>query len=621
MRIFWELKYFFKANQKQYWLAVSLLTIVALLLMIPPKLIGDIVDAIVNQRLDSTTLTLTGIWLFVLAVVIYIARVLWRIFLFGASHKLAAETRMNLYRHWLKLSPSYFQRNKLGDLMAHATNDVEALQMTAGEGILAAFDGLLTGLIVLAMMVFTISWELTIAAFIPWPIAALFMYRFGRELHSGFATAQDSFGQLTDIGQETVSGVRTIKSYGQEDDIQSRYNAIAKTSSNAYMKVAATDAKYHPTIGITIGASFLMTLVYGGWMIIHQRLTLGQLTSFTMYLGYMIWPMFAFGWMLNIAERGSAAFKRITRLLNERPDIIDNGKGTNLPGYDLAVELTEFHYPNYLSTTADRQASKPSQTTAQDSEGSENGIQSGIGSESPGDKAALPVLNNLSFSLNESGTLGITGPTGSGKTTLLRLLLREYESADVKVLWGGVQVQNLQLEVLRHHIAYVPQEPFLFSTSIRENLLLGHAQATQSDLERVIEIAALQEDINSLPKGLDTMVGERGVTLSGGQKQRVALARALLREAPILILDDALSAVDTGTETRILTHLKNSVRQQTTIIVSHRLSALRHAEQILVLQDGRIREQGSHAELLARQDWYASIYALQQIETALDREH
>ncbi|OZG72144.1 multidrug ABC transporter ATP-binding protein [Hahella sp. CCB-MM4] len=604
MRIFWELRHFFKANQKQYWIAVALLTIVALLLMIPPRLIGQIVDEIVNQQLDSSTLYFTGGCLFVLAIVIYIARVLWRIFLFGASHKLAAETRIKLYQHWLRLSPSYFQRNKLGDLMAHATNDVEALQMTAGEGILAAFDGLLTGLIVLTMMVLTISWELTIAAFIPWPIAAIFMYRFGRELHSGFAVAQDSFGQLTDIGQETVSGVRTIKSYGQEADIQSKYNAIARTSSDAYMKVAHTDAKYHPTIGITIGASFLMTLIYGGWMILQQRLTLGQLTSFTMYLGYMIWPMFAFGWMLNIAERGSAAFKRITRLLAEKPDIEDTGSIEQLDQYDLNVELSDFHYPSYSGADAD-QADRKEQTLG----------------HSQVHLHSLPILKNIRFTLPQSGTLGITGPTGSGKTTLLRLLLREYETQGAQILWGGIEVQNLKLDTLRHHIAYVPQEPFLFSTTIRENLLLGHSAASEKDLQRVIEVAALQEDIEGFPKGLDTVVGERGVTLSGGQKQRVALARALLREAPILILDDALSAVDTGTETRILAHLKTASRRQTTIIVSHRLSALRHAEQILVLQEGQIREQGSHAELLARQDWYASIYALQQIETELDRGH
>ncbi len=600
MRVFWELRYYFKANQRQYWTAVSLLTIVALLLMVPPKLIGSIVDAIATNTLDRVTLTNTAAYLFALAILVYIARVLWRIFLFGASHKLAAETRHRLYRHWLRLSPSYFQHNKLGDLMAHATNDVEALQMTAGEGILAAFDGLLTGLIVLVMMTFTISWELTIAALIPWPIAAIFMYHFGRELHEGFASAQASFGELTDIGQETVSGVRTIKSYGLESSTQANYNAIAGASSDAYMKVARTDAKYHPTIVITIGSSFLMSMIYGGWLIIQQRLTLGQLTSFTMYLGYMIWPMFAFGWMLNIAERGSAAFKRISRLLAEKPDIEDTGTIRTIPTADLNVRICGFHYPGH-----NEQA----------------------------------VIKNIQFRLPESHILGLTGPTGSGKSTLLRLILREYEAADnacnesavntettrgvdiqsADIQWGGIEVQDIQLAALRQMIAYVPQEPFLFSTSIRENLLLGHPGASEADLWKVIDIAALKEDIDTLPKGLDTLVGERGVTLSGGQKQRVALAQALLREAPVLILDDALSAVDTGTETSILNHLKAGTRQQTTIIVSHRLSALRHANQILVIEDGEIREQGTHAELVARQDWYAKIYALQQIETELDR--
>ncbi|ABC28876.1 ABC-type multidrug transport system, ATPase and permease components [Hahella chejuensis KCTC 2396] len=592
MKIFWELRGFFLRNWPPYLAAVVMLTLVALLLMLPPHLIGEFVDRIAQQTLDADYLMMTVGELLGLAVLIYIFRVLWRIFLFGASHKLAAETRQDLYRHWTTMSPQYFRKHTTGDLMAHATNDVEALQMTAGEGILATFDGLLTGVIVLAVMMITLSWDLTLVALLPWPIMAIFMYQFGRSLHTGFSDAQASFGALTELSQESISGIRTIKAYGQEDAMARQFANAAETATQAYMKVAATDAKYEPTIVLTIGASFLSAVTYGGWLIHQQTLTLGQLTSFTMYLGYLIWPMFAFGWMLNIAERGSAAYDRIKRLLAEAPQIPDTGELTSLPDTSLQVAIDEFQYPDQEPVAGDAEQSALSVQAA---------------------------LREIQFHLAAGKTLGITGPTGSGKTTLIKLILRQYALPSGSVAWGGESVERYQQAAFRAHVAYVPQEPFLFSTTVEENLSLGRPEASREEIEKAAGLAALHEDIELFQNGYDTVVGERGVTLSGGQKQRLALARALLIEAPVLILDDALSAVDTGTENRILQHLKGARRDTTTIIVSHRLSALRHADKILVLDQGQIREQGNHSELVAQAGWYSQIYELQQIEQDLDR--
>ncbi|MBU6952455.1 ABC transporter transmembrane domain-containing protein [Hahella sp. HN01] len=592
MKIFWELRGFFLRNWPPYLAAVIMLTLVALLLMLPPHLIGTLVDRIAQQTLDADYLMMTVGELLGLAVLIYIFRVLWRIFLFGASHKLAAETRQDLYRHWTTMSPQYFRKHTTGDLMAHATNDVEALQMTAGEGILATFDGLLTGVIVLAVMMITLSWDLTLVALLPWPIMAIFMYQFGRSLHTGFSDAQASFGALTELSQEAISGIRTIKAYGQEEAMARQFAETAETATQAYMKVAATDAKYEPTIVLTIGASFLSAVTYGGWLIHQQTLTLGELTSFTMYLGYLIWPMFAFGWMLNIAERGSAAYDRINRLLAEAPQIPDTGELTSLSDTSLQVAIDEFHYPDQDPVAGDAEQNTVSLQAA---------------------------LRDIHFHLAAGKTLGITGPTGSGKTTLIKLLLRQYALPPGSVAWGGESVERYQQAAFRAHIAYVPQEPFLFSTTVQENLSLGRPEASREEVENAAGLAALHEDIELFQNGYETVVGERGVTLSGGQKQRLALSRALLIEAPVLILDDALSAVDTGTENRILQHLKEARRDTTTIIVSHRLSALRHADKILVLDQGHIREQGNHSELVAQAGWYSQIYELQQIEQDLDR--
>ncbi|WLD56851.1 ABC transporter transmembrane domain-containing protein [Salinispirillum sp. LH 10-3-1] len=578
MSVFWNLRWFFRLEWRRYAIAILALIGVAAAVMVPPWITGVLVDSIAEQTLTHRALYLyIGIVVGV-AVVSYLLRVVWRVALFGASYQLANRLRQDIYRHLTRQNGGFYQKHRTGDLMARATNDVQAVEMTAGEAVLAMFDGALTGIVVLMILTTQISWQLTLVALLPWPIVGYFMWQFGRELHASFRTAQARFSDLNDRVQESVSGIRLIRAYGRETIEDEQFNQIAREANAANARVARTDSKYDPAISMAVGMSFFLSVAGGGWMIVHDQLTLGQLTSFTLYLGFMIWPMFAVGWMLNLVERGHAAYERIYELLHTEPDILDEGTQTQSLEPSLAFNIDEFRYP--------------------------------------GDDTAY--LRHIELSVAAGSMLGIVGHTGSGKTTLLKLLLRLEESASAKVALGGVDVRALSLHNLRAHIAVVPQTPFLFTASIADNIALGRPDATPEDIEEVARIAHVHDDILSFPAGYQTLVGERGVTLSGGQKQRVAIARALLVDAPILVLDDALSAVDVHTEQNILTHLREARAGKTTLIACHRLTAIEQAHHIVVLNHGEITERGTHHELLRQGNWYRRMYDYQQLELAVE---
>lgn len=578
MTIFWQLSWFFRLEWRRYLSACLALVVVALLSMVPPWVTGWLVDQIAAGTLEATTLAWTIAGLVAIAIVVYVLRVLWRIWLFGASLRLSASLRERLFHHLSRMSPVFYQRHKVGDLMARSTNDVEAVQMTAGEGVLSMIDGLLTGLVVLALMVFALSWQLTLVALLPWPIMGYFMYRFGQAMHRDFQQAQGRFSDLNDHVQETLSGVRTIKAYGRENAESERFNRLARDASSANFRVARTDSKYDPVIVSTMGASFLLTVAFGAWLIVNQRLTLGELTSFTMYLGFLIWPMFAFGWLLNIVERGRVAYERIVAVLETPESIIDQGKAAPPKALALEARVQRFCYPD----------------------------------------TAAAALQRLSFRLEAGQTLGLVGGTGSGKTTLFSLLLRLYESPSARIYIDGRPISDYSLATLRNLFAYVPQDSYLFSMSIADNIALATPGASRAEIQTAAHLAAVDEDIRRFPQGYDTLVGERGLTLSGGQKQRIAIARALLRQAPGLILDDALSAVDSQTERSILSHLRQARRDTTTMIASHRLSAVEDADHIIVLEQGQPIEAGTHEELLALGGWYARTHSWQQLEQQVD---
>lgn len=577
MAVFLKLTWFFRQEWRRYTLAIIALIGVGLITMLPPWIIGILVDLMTEGALTLDLLYRYLGWMVVAAFIAYSLRVVWRIALFGASYKLANQLRQTLFQHFTQQPPSFFQKLKTGDLMARSTNDIQAIEMTAGEAVLALFDGAFTGLIVLVIMTMFISWPLTLIALGPWPIVGFFMWRFGKELHLSFRDAQARFSDLNDDVQESISALRLTRALGREQVEEQQFNDIAKAANVANQAVAKTDSKYDPAIQLGIGFSFLLSVAGGAYFIHQGSLTLGQLLSFTLYLGYMIWPMFAVGWLLNMVERGSAAYERIEQLLRISPAIQDKGTLNESVTPSLSVNVDHFNYSD-----------------------------------------GTPALKDIQLSLAAGQLLGIVGPVGSGKTTLLNLLLRSEASETVDIRIGGHRVDEFTLHNLRSHVATVPQNAFLFSATIAENIALAKPDASQEAIETVAKIAQVHDDILRFPSGYSTEVGERGVTLSGGQKQRISIARALLLDAPILILDDALSAVDVRTEQQILNHLAQARAGKTTLIVCHRLSAVELADNIIVLDKGQLIESGNHTELLAKAGWYRQTYEYQQLEQAVE---
>ena len=578
MRLFAQLSWYFTREWRRYLGAVALLIIIAILQLVPPKLVGVIVDGVTQQRLSgSEVLKWVGVIL-AIAVIVYMLRYVWRVLLFGASYQLAVELREDYYRQLSRQHPEFYLRHRTGDLMARATNDVDRVVFAAGEGVLTLVDSLVMGCAVLIVMSTQISWELTLLALLPMPIMALVIKRYGDQLHQRFKLAQAAFSTLNDRTQESLSSIRMIKAFGLEDRQSALFAAEAKDAGVKNMKVARVDARFDPTIYITIGTANLLAIGGGSWMVIQGTLTLGQLTSFVMYLGLMIWPMLALAWMFNIVERGSAAYSRIRSMLSEAPSVTDGDQEAPAGRGTVDANIQAFHYP----------------------------------------QTARPTLENVSFTLKPGEMLGLCGPTGAGKSTILSLLQRHFDIDQGEICFHGIPLVQMQLDSWRSRLAVVNQTPFLFSDTVASNIALGKPGATPQEIEHVARLASVHDDILRLPQGYETEVGERGVMLSGGQKQRISIARALLLDAEILILDDALSAVDGRTEHQILYNLRQWGENRTVIISAHRLSALTEASEILVMQHGHVAQRGNHDGLVGKPGWYRDMYRYQQLEAALD---
>ncbi|KID06984.1 multidrug ABC transporter ATP-binding protein [Hafnia alvei] len=578
MRLFAQLGWYFRREWRRYLGAVLLLVVIAILQLVPPRIVGIVIDGVSKQHMPASTLAFWIGILLLVAVVVYLLRYVWRVLLFGASYLLAVELREKYYRQLSNQAPSFYHRHRTGDLIARATNDVDRVVFAAGEGVLTLVDSLVMGLAVLFVMSTQISWELTLLSLIPMPIMALVIKHQGAQLHSRFKSAQAAFSMLNDQAQESLTSIRMIKSFGLENHQSKRFADVAAEAGARNMHVAKVDARFNPTIFIAIGCANLLAIGGGGVMVIHGHLTLGQLTSFVMYLGLMIWPMLALAWMFNIVERGSAAYSRIRSMLSE-PSTVQDGERSLPQGRGvLSVDVARFAY----------------------SEGTN------------------PVLHNIQFNLAPGQMLGLCGSTGAGKSALLSLIQRQFDPDQGEVCFHGISLRELRLDEWRARLAVVSQTPFLFSDSVAMNIALGKPDATQEDIERVAKLASVHEDILRLPEGYQTEVGERGVMLSGGQKQRISIARALLLDAEILILDDALSAVDGRTEYQILHNLREWGENRTVIISAHRLSALTEASEILVLQQGAVAQRGLHSELSQQRGWYRDMHRFQQIEAQLD---
>ncbi|HGZ6431298.1 TPA: ABC transporter transmembrane domain-containing protein [Vibrio parahaemolyticus] len=578
MRIFWQLRWYFRQKWKHYVGSILLFAVISALQLVPPKAVGVIVDGVVDNTLETNTLIMWLLGLIVLLFTIYGCRILWRIWLFGASWELGTILRNRLYRHLSTQPPRFFERYKTGDLMARGTNDVRNIVMTAGEGVLTAADSVITGIAVLIIMVTQVSWKLTVMALLPMPFLAVIIFFIVRILHQRFRVAQEAFSSMSDMTQESLNGVRMLRAFGLENQEQQRFEDVVDDTGAKNIAVARVDARFDPAIQLTIGLSFLLSVAAGAYLVDKGEITLGDLTAFTMYLGLMIWPMLAFAFLFNILERGSAAWNRLHEIFDEQPEIIGGTQPLDNKPLPLHIKIDAFHWSKELP----------------------------------------PALAAVDVTLEPGKMLGIAGPVGSGKSTLLTLLLRQHDLENGTIQFGDVKIKDAILPQWRNRFAVVNQSPFLFSKSIFDNIALGNPQATKEQVYQAAKWACIHDDIEKFPDGYQTEVGEKGITLSGGQKQRIAIARAMLLNAQVLVLDDALSAVDGRTEHQILKNLETHYRDQALIVIAHRLTALEAADEIIVLNHGHVTERGKHHSLLEHQGWYAEMFQYQKLEQAME---
>lgn len=579
MAIFRKLSWFFKEEKKNYFIGVSTLILVAVIQLIPPRVIGIVVDNITQNTLTRDKLVLWISVLVVSAFSVYGLRYVWRKHIWGGAARLEKLMRKRLFHHFTKMDQVFYQKYRTGDLMAHATNDLNAIQNVAGAGILTFADAFITGMITIVAMMLFVDPRLTVIALIPFPLLALLSSKLGNKMHDAFKESQAAFSKLNDKTQESITGIKVIKTFGQEKEDIEDFKEKIDYSIKKNTKVNNLDALFDPLITLIIGLSYIISIILGGYYVSNGTISIGQLISFFNYIGMLVWPMFAIGRFFNVIQRGNASYDRVSELMREESSIKEMTTGISKPAKgDLSYNVESFTYH--------------------------------------GDKE--PTLQEVQFNLKEGHTLGIVGKTGAGKTTMLKLLMREYDAYEGSIKIDGNDIQHYTLDALLHSIGYVPQDHFLFSMTVRDNIRFGAPKASQEAVERIAKEAAVHEDILGFSEGYDTMVGERGVSLSGGQKQRISIARALLVQPELLILDDALSAVDAKTEEKILTNLKTSRADKTTIICTHRLSSVKHASEILVIDEGKIVERGTHEELVALDGWYNKMYDYQQLESKIE---
>ena len=573
MSIIQKLWWFFKLEKRRYLVGIVALVLVSVLNLIPPMIMGRVIDAITSGRLTQDELLLNLFYLLRAAFGMYYLRYVWRMYILGTSYRLGQIMRSRLFEHFTKMSPAFYQNYRTGDLMAHATNDINALTRLAGGGVMSAVDASITALVTLLTMLFSISWQMTLVAILPLPFMAYATSRLGRKTHKAFGESQAAFSELNNKVQESVSGIKVTKSFGYQSDELASFQEVNDLTFQKNLQTMKYDSLFDPMVLLFVGSSYALTLLVGAFIVQAGQVTVGNLVTFISYLDMLVWPLMAIGFLFNITQRGKVSYQRIESLLSQESPVKD--PESPLDGIENGC----------LDYAIDRFAFEDEET-----------------------------LRDIHFSLEKGQTLGLVGQTGSGKTALIKLLLREYDVDQGVIYLNGHDIRDYRLADLRSLMGYVPQDQFLFASSILENICFGNPDLPFSAVEQATQLAQVYQDIKAMPEGFDTVIGEKGVSLSGGQKQRLAMSRAMILNPDILILDDSLSAVDAKTEFAIIDNLKGTRKNKTTIITAHRLSAVVHADLILVMQDGRIIERGTHEDLLALDGWYAQTYQSQQLE-------
>ncbi len=563
---------FAKKYKRFYIIGIIVLFVVDLIQMFIPRLIKKSVDYLITGNVHISPLVKYAGMILLLSLMIGLLRYLWRQLIIGSARRVEMDIRKELFHHLISLPIPFHDKKNIGDLMAHLTNDIEAVRMAAGIAIVAIFDGIVLALMAIVMMGY-ISVKLTLIVMLPMPILTIYIFTFNKTLFRRFKRVQEGFSVITEAARRVLYSVRMIKAFVQEKNVMKRFSLSSYDYVQRNIDLIKIWGAFHPGIDFVVGFSFILVLVFGGKFVMTGEISLGEFIAYHSYLELLIWPMIAIGWVINLFQRGSASMRRIDDLFAEKVEI-------------KAIE--PIIYPKTIKGEIEFR---------------------NISFEYNEEK----VLDNLSFSVKSGNILGITGKIGSGKSSIFALLLRFYDPNEGQVLIDGKNLIHYDIDSYRKFIGYVPQDAFLFSTTIRENIAFAKPDATEEEIMNVAKIAGIHEEIMSFPQGYDTIVGEKGVTLSGGQKQRISIARALIIKPKILLLDDALSAVDTEKEKEIIENLKEYIENMSVIIASHRISALKLGNEVIVLDKGQIVQKGNHDSLIQEEGYYRYIYKLQEV--------
>ncbi|NUG67392.1 ATP-binding cassette domain-containing protein [Lactobacillus mellis] len=575
MGIFKKLSWFFKKQKRRYLIGIVFLLLTALTNLIIPRTIGQFADWVNQKQLTQMHVLVALTILLAAGLGQYLFRYGWRNQIWGGAADLEKKLRSQLFWHYLNMDEMFFKRHRIGDLMALSTNDISAVQNVAGVGILTLADSVITGGMTIIAMILFVDWKLTVVAILPLPLLAVMAYFLGKKLHDRFSQSQAAFSQLSNKTQESMTGIKVIKTFGQESEDIADFNRLVDRTISLNRKVNLIDAMFDPLTGFIIGLTFVITILSGSHLVINHVITIGQLISFVGYINALIWPMFAIGRLFNVLERGNASYDRIQNILQEKSLITESKQGlTELNRGELHFKVQSFTYPD----------------------------------------GEQPVLKNVHFELTPGKTLGIVGRVGSGKSTIIKLILRRFDDYQGLITIDGHDIHDYSLDTLLSNIGYVPQNSFLFSTSVKNNIRFSDYSSNDALVRQAAQEGVIDEDIQHLSQGYQTLVGERGISLSGGQKQRVSIARALLSSPKILILDDSTSAVDAKTEVEINQNMQRfSNEQQSRIIITQRLRSVMKADEILVLEAGQVIQRGTHQQLLQTPGWYQQMWQRQQM--------